>query len=164
MTEWGLYCGRGCFRWQPDSEKWTLGEASSTATSFPPASACYGVDLDWFGLSKGYVDIPQQYNGFDCGVFTCAFGHILAQGLPLGEENCGWGQREINNFRTRAMIRILKMSAKIDQVMQELGGWFKSPTSIATLEPEVEDSGKEGFYYVSNTPENEQEDEYILNL
>lgn len=64
-----------------------------------------GVELDtssWTLVSRP-PDVPQQRNGFDCGVFTITFADYLADDLPLL-----FSQQDISANRQRFALSILK--------------------------------------------------------
>lgn len=66
-----------------------------------------GVELDtssWKLISHP-PDVPQQRNGFDCGVFTITFADYLADDLPLL-----FSQQDISTNRQRFALSILKGS------------------------------------------------------
>lgn len=64
-----------------------------------------GVELDMSGwkLVSRQPDVPQQHNGFDCGVFTITFADYLADDLPLL-----FSQQDISTNRQRFALSILK--------------------------------------------------------
>ena len=45
---------------------------------------------------------PQQQNGFDCGVYTCACANLLSLGLPMQ-----YTPDEITSFRRRMLFEII---------------------------------------------------------
>ena len=61
-------------------------------------------DLDQWELVYGHEgdDIPQQHNGYDCGVFTCMFADFLSVDRPLS-----FNQTHINQCRDRIALSIL---------------------------------------------------------
>lgn len=63
-------------------------------------------DWDEWQLIGYTEDIPQQHNGFDCGVFTCMFADALSRGMPL----C-FTQQHITPFREHITLSILNGKA-----------------------------------------------------
>jgi len=53
----------------------------------------------------GYVDgdVPQQQNGFDCGVFTCMYADFVSMDRPLA-----FTQEHITRCRERIALSIMK--------------------------------------------------------
>ena len=51
----------------------------------------------------GVVLVPQQRNGYDCGVFTCTFVNYLSKNLELR-----FSQDDMPNFRARLTRDILR--------------------------------------------------------
>jgi len=51
-----------------------------------------------------YEDLPQQENGWDCGVFTCQF----LEAMSRGEENFTFKQSHMPYFRRRMIWEIGK--------------------------------------------------------
>ena len=51
--------------------------------------------------------LPRQMNGYDCGVFTCAFADFLSIGL----EDLRFTQRDISIMRNRIVLALLKGTA-----------------------------------------------------
>ena len=68
-------------------------------------------DLDQWELVYGHEgdNIPQQHNGYDCGVFTCMFAYYLSVDRPLS-----FNQSHINQFRDCIALSIL--NGKVDSV------------------------------------------------
>lgn len=58
------------------------------------------VDVDEYQLLPN-IKVPQQQNGFDCGVFTCICAYYLSTGRPLT-----YSQRDIPTFRQRMIIEL----------------------------------------------------------
>lgn len=55
-----------------------------------------------FVLTQIIQDIPQQENGYDCGVFTCQF----LESLSRGEEFFAFEQRHMPYLRKRMILDI----------------------------------------------------------
>lgn len=51
--------------------------------------------------------VPQQHNGFDCGVFTCVACDFISDGLPLQYQ-----QRDMSFFRRSICASILRGSIR----------------------------------------------------
>jgi Ulp1 family protease len=58
---------------------------------------------DWKCVPQ--VDIPQQHNGFDCGMFTILNCDFMSDDLPLTEES--FSQKDMTDFRLKTVIKIL---------------------------------------------------------
>lgn len=56
---------------------------------------------DWETFIPDRYTLPQQKNGYDCGVFTCKFANCIAQDLPIF-----FTQRHIPYFRQRMALEI----------------------------------------------------------
>jgi len=66
----------------------------------------HGTPLEGIGSWDMLVEpmgVPQQRNGYDCGVFTCAFAEYLASGRPLL-----FGQADMPMLRRRLAARIMR--------------------------------------------------------
>mmetsp|Transcript_8999 Transcript_8999/g.10818 ORF Transcript_8999/g.10818 Transcript_8999/m.10818 type:complete len:95 (+) Transcript_8999:11090-11374(+) len=48
--------------------------------------------------------VPKQTNGSDCGVFICAYAHLLGIGQPLN-----FSQADIHHFRQRMAIDLFNL-------------------------------------------------------
>eukprot|EP00931_Biecheleriopsis_adriatica_P117029 TRINITY_DN92594_c0_g1_i1.p1 TRINITY_DN92594_c0_g1~~TRINITY_DN92594_c0_g1_i1.p1 ORF type:complete len:480 (+),score=93.91 TRINITY_DN92594_c0_g1_i1:50-1441(+) len=57
---------------------------------------------DW-QLLRTEEPLPQQRNGFDCGVFTCCFGDCFSAGRPLA-----FDQDDMPDLRLRIASRVMK--------------------------------------------------------
>jgi Ulp1 family protease len=64
-------------------------------------SALQGVD-DW-DLLPPPCEVPQQRNGYDCGVFTCCFADYFSQGLPFV-----FSQDDMPQMRLRIAARVIR--------------------------------------------------------
>jgi sentrin-specific protease 1 len=62
---------------------------------------------DW-ELVECQPDTPQQMNGYDCGVFTCAFADFISRGAPLA-----FTQDHVTELRERIALAIVKNDAMI---------------------------------------------------
>ncbi len=60
-------------------------------------------DADKWKLVACESDVPQQRNGYDCGVFTCMFADFLSLGRPLS-----FSQEHITQCRERIALSIMK--------------------------------------------------------
>ena len=58
---------------------------------------------DWLLISRE-AHVPQQGNGYDCGVFTYICADYLTDDLPLG---C-YGQEDMSQFRYKMGAAILR--------------------------------------------------------
>ena len=58
-------------------------------------------DQHLWRLDHSGRDVPQQKNGFDCGVFVCVFADFLSLGLPLIFE-----QRHVSKIRGHIILAI----------------------------------------------------------
>ena len=47
--------------------------------------------------------IPQQQNGYDCGIFACKFANFISQDLDFT-----FDQRHMSYFRKRLSVEILR--------------------------------------------------------
>ena len=56
---------------------------------------------NWTHASHGY-DVPQQRNGYDCGVFTCRFGECEARNSKFD-----FSQKDMPLFRKRMILEIV---------------------------------------------------------
>ena len=75
--------------WQDKKERHKLDESTKP------------VPEDW-KLEVTGRSVPQQHNGCDCGVFTCAFAHCVCLGLPFD-----FSQSKMANFRRHIGLSIL---------------------------------------------------------
>lgn len=57
---------------------------------------------DWETNYKNPNIIPQQLNGYDCGVFTCSFMENLSRDIPFG-----FSQDNMNEIRRRMVFEII---------------------------------------------------------
>ena len=55
-----------------------------------------------FELTGFIQDLPQQENGYDCGVFTCQF----LKALSRGQERFAFTQRNMPYLRKRMILEI----------------------------------------------------------
>jgi len=62
---------------------------------------------DMWKLIPCQADCPQQENGFDCGVFTCAFADFLSS-----EKELTFGQSHVTELRQRIALSIIKGNAE----------------------------------------------------
>jgi len=53
--------------------------------------------------------VPQQRNGYDCGVFTCCFGEYFSEGKPFS-----FDQADMPELRLRLAARVMKADEKWD--------------------------------------------------
>ena len=60
-------------------------------------------DADEWKIVGAVDGVPQQENGYDCGVFTCMFGDFLSLDRPLS-----FNQNHVNQCRERIALSILK--------------------------------------------------------
>jgi len=60
-------------------------------------------DADKWKIVGAERGVPQQYNGYDCGVFTCMFADFLSIDRPLS-----FNQDHINQCRERIALSIMK--------------------------------------------------------
>jgi len=67
---------------------------------------CSRDDWDEWQLVGYTDDIPQQQNGFDCGVFTCFFADFLSREMPL----C-FTQQHVTPYREHIALSILNGKA-----------------------------------------------------
>lgn len=63
------------------------------------------MDMSEWELISQLPDVPQQHNGYDCGVFTITFADFLSDNLPLQ-----FSQQDITENRQRFTSSILKGS------------------------------------------------------
>ncbi|CAE7739236.1 SENP1 [Symbiodinium pilosum] len=56
--------------------------------------------------------VPQQRNGYDCGVFTCFFADCLSAGKPLA-----FDQDDMPILRKRIAARVMKADEKFDPIL-----------------------------------------------
>ena len=54
-------------------------------------------------------EVPQQKNGYDCGVFTIIFADLLSEDLPLN-----FSQENITQFRRKIVADILRKGFDYD--------------------------------------------------
>ena len=62
---------------------------------------------DMWKLIPCQADCPQQENGFDCGVFACAFADFLSS-----EKELTFGQSHVTELRQRIALSIIKGNAE----------------------------------------------------
>lgn len=60
------------------------------------------VDVDSYELLD-QIKVPQQQNGFDCGVFTCVCAYYLSTHKPLT-----YSQKDIPTFRARMIYELIQ--------------------------------------------------------
>eukprot|EP01117_Protostelium_nocturnum_P019120 TRINITY_DN8197_c0_g1_i2.p1 TRINITY_DN8197_c0_g1~~TRINITY_DN8197_c0_g1_i2.p1 ORF type:complete len:574 (-),score=241.18 TRINITY_DN8197_c0_g1_i2:408-2129(-) len=60
------------------------------------------LDLSEWSDYKNTGMVPQQQNGYDCGVFTCRFADCISQNKPFP-----FSQEHMQHFRKRLMVDIL---------------------------------------------------------
>ena len=61
-----------------------------------------GEVLDEGEWSKNVPEVPQQKNGFDCGVFACKFGEYASRYAPID-----FSQQHMPYFRRRMIWEIV---------------------------------------------------------
>jgi Ulp1 family protease len=54
-------------------------------------------------------EVPQQENGYDCGVFTIIYADLLSEDLPLN-----FSQKNITRFRRKIVADILRKGFDYD--------------------------------------------------
>ena len=64
---------------------------------------------DWSCVSQ--KDIPQQNNGFDCGMFTILNCDFMSDDLPLTEDS--FSQSDMPEFRLKTVLKILDGELKL---------------------------------------------------
>ncbi|KAH6922318.1 hypothetical protein HPB50_013100 [Hyalomma asiaticum] len=58
--------------------------------------------LDWENWTLKIMDVPQQQNGSDCGMFTCQYAECISRDAPIS-----FGQQDMAYFRKRVVYEIL---------------------------------------------------------
>jgi Ulp1 family protease len=58
---------------------------------------------EWQLLPGSEVNTPQQDNGFDCGMFTCANADCIMRGQPLA-----YAKHQLNGFREHIALALIK--------------------------------------------------------
>ena len=76
-----------------------------------------GSDLDMASWQQIKAkDIPQQLNGYDCGVFTCMFAEYLSRKAKMT-----FNQSHMPLFRQRIVYEIVKNNLLSPAVLQPEG-------------------------------------------
>lgn len=60
-------------------------------------------DIESWDLLPPAKPVPQQQNGYDCGVFTCCFAEYFCAGRPLE-----FGQEDMRDLRLRLAARLVR--------------------------------------------------------
>ena len=88
-------------------------------------------DIDEWNIMNSPLETPQQHNGYDCGVFTCAFADFLTNKSPLT-----FTQNQIDTFRERLVISLWKDGGlNIVAVEKEIATGIKEDEVIEVLRP-----------------------------
>lgn len=75
--------------------------------------------IDSFDVSRkswkycDYLNVPQQTNGIDCGVFACTFAKYIAYN---GSFNFDFNQQDIIKIRSKMFNEILKVELDFDEL------------------------------------------------
>ncbi|KPA74168.1 putative Sumo1/Ulp2 [Leptomonas pyrrhocoris] len=77
-----------------------LGNASLTSATVLPSSMLTDTEVEWF--TDGFAHIPQQRNGYDCGVFVCQVAWCVAHGVAVS-----FTQRDVTLLRQVMMLELL---------------------------------------------------------
>eukprot|EP01130_Rhizamoeba_saxonica_P002383 TRINITY_DN12196_c0_g1_i1.p1 TRINITY_DN12196_c0_g1~~TRINITY_DN12196_c0_g1_i1.p1 ORF type:complete len:542 (-),score=110.11 TRINITY_DN12196_c0_g1_i1:23-1648(-) len=64
-----------------------------------------GSNFDLTGWTNYQPRVPQQNNGYDCGVFTCQYAEHISRGSPID-----FVQRDMPYFRKRMIMEIVNKS------------------------------------------------------
>jgi Ulp1 family protease len=80
------------------AQRWIVDEAKAKKNMI--------IDPNEYKLVKKQLSMPQQNNGYDCGVFSTMCADYLSDDLPL---NC-YSQTEMNMFRVKIGAAILRGS------------------------------------------------------
>ena len=66
-------------------------------------------------------DVPQQGNGYDCGMFACAFANLAGLDVKASEYKTHFTQQRMPNMRKQMVVQLHEVALEYNNKKEEGG-------------------------------------------